>query len=116
MGRAALLSWLVTEVSVVGAAASDSEASRSVVYDGTNYTELTDHTGQPGFVPDVGSIATVSSFGEDDLGNLYVVDLGGGEVFLIPEPGAVSMQLAGAGLIAALARRRTMRAATRPAA
>ena len=83
--------------------------------DGHNYTELTDHTGEPEFTPDMGTIGSVSSFGEDDVGNLYVLDLGG-EVFLIPEPGAVSMQLAGAGLIAALARRRTMRAATRPAA
>ncbi|HEX5064797.1 MAG TPA: PQQ-dependent sugar dehydrogenase, partial [Myxococcota bacterium] len=84
--------------------------------DGTNYTELTDHTGQPGFVPDMGTIATVSSFGEDDVGNLYVLDLNGGEVFLLPEPDALWMQLAGAGLTAALARRRTRRAASRPAA
>jgi glucose/arabinose dehydrogenase len=84
--------------------------------DGTNYTELTDHTGQPGFVPDVGTIGSVSSFGEDDIGNLYVLDLSGGEVFLIPEPGSVWMQLTGAGLTLALARRRRRWMASPPAA
>ncbi len=74
-------------------------------FDGTNYTELTDHTGDPDFTPDVGAIGSVSSFGEDSAGNLYVVDLGG-EVFYIPEPPAAPMQLAGVAITWALARRR----------
>jgi glucose/arabinose dehydrogenase len=72
-------------------------------FDGTNYTELTDHTGDPDFTPDVGSIGSVASFGEDGIGNLYVVDLGG-EVFYIPEPSGTLMQLAGAGMTWALSR------------
>jgi len=57
-------------------------------FDGTNYTELTDHTGDPEFTPDAGTIANVSAFGEDRDLNLYVLDLDDGEVFYIPEPSA----------------------------
>jgi hypothetical protein len=81
------------------------DGSPPSVFDGTNYTELTDHTGDPAFTPDAGSIELVSSFGEDAAGNLYVVDYGG-EVFTIPEPSVVLAELAGVGLIAALARRK----------
>jgi len=84
-------------------------------FDGTNYTELTDHTGQPAFTPDAGSLGSISSFGEDSVGNLYVLDLSDGEVFVIPEPAAGWMQLAGAAFTLALARRRSGRAASRPA-
>jgi hypothetical protein len=91
------------------------DGSPPSAFDGTNYTGLTDHTGQPEFTPDVGGIASVSSFGEDDAGNLYVLDLFGGEVFVIPEPAAASLQLAGAAFTLALGRRRWRRA-SRPAA
>jgi glucose/arabinose dehydrogenase len=83
------------------------DGSHPSTFDGTNYTELTDHTGMPGFVPDVGTIGSVSSFGEDPVGNLYVLDLNGGEVFLIPEPPAGWLQLAGVVATLAVARRRS---------
>lgn len=57
------------------------------LHDGTNYDDLTDHSLDPDFDPDEGSIDLISSFGEDAAGNLYVMDQGG-EVFRIPEPGA----------------------------
>jgi glucose/arabinose dehydrogenase len=77
------------------------DGSDPSLFDGTNYTDLTDHSGDPRFIPDAGTIASVSSFGEDDVGNLYVLDLADGEVFFIPEPSAVYLQLAGvAGLLA----------------
>jgi glucose/arabinose dehydrogenase len=79
------------------------DGSHPSSFDGTNYTELTDHTGAPGLVPDVGTIGSVSSFGEDPIGNLYVLDLGGGEVFFVPEPPAALLQLAGAAATLALA-------------
>jgi glucose/arabinose dehydrogenase len=89
------------------------DGSAPATFDGHNYTELTDHTGEPELTPDQGTIDSVSSFGEDNAGNLYVVDLDG-DVFFVPEPGAVSMQLGGAALTFALARRR--RSPDRPAA
>lgn len=47
-------------------------------YDGTSLTGFAARTSQ--LVPDVGTIDLISSFGEDTLGNLYIVDLDG-EVF-----------------------------------
>ncbi|MCP4200994.1 MAG: PQQ-dependent sugar dehydrogenase [bacterium] len=44
---------------------------------------LTDRT--TAFVPDVGSINQIVSFGEDGFGNLYIVDLGG-EIFRVDGP------------------------------
>jgi glucose/arabinose dehydrogenase len=82
------------------------DGSDPSLFDGTNYTDLTDHSGDPRFIPDVGTIASVSSFGEDDAGNLYVLDLNDGEVFFIPEPSAVCLQLAGVAGLLALARMR----------
>lgn len=53
----------------------------SFKYDGTAKAGFTEHTGMP---TDVGTINSISSFGEDAQGRLYVVDRGG-EVFrLIP--------------------------------
>jgi glucose/arabinose dehydrogenase len=49
-------------------------------FDGMNKTEFMNRTTQ--LSPDVGSIGSISSFGEDAAGNLYIVDLGG-EVFKI---------------------------------
>jgi glucose/arabinose dehydrogenase len=73
-------------------------------FDGTNYTDLTDHSSDPRFTPDLGSIGSISSFGEDAGGNLYVLDLFGGEVFLVPEPGGMTSRMAGLLCVAALAR------------
>lgn len=56
------------------------DGSAPSTFDGTNYTDFTDWTAA--LVPPVGSIDNISSFGEDLLGNLYVVDLGG-EVFRV---------------------------------
>lgn len=39
------------------------------------------------FTPDLGTITSVSSFGQDEDGNLYVVDYAGGSVFVVePKP------------------------------
>ncbi len=62
------------------------DGSDPSTFDGTNYTQLTDHGSDPLYLPDQGEIASVSSFGEDDEGNLYVLDLFGGEIFRVPEP------------------------------
>ena len=71
-------------------------------FDGSNYTELTDHTGDPRFTPDLGSFGAISSFGEDDRGNLYLLDLYDGEVFQLPEPNRAQLQAAGILLLLAL--------------
>ena len=77
-------------------------------HNGTTMTELTEWTGQ---IPtDVGSIGLISSFGEDALGRLYVVDLGG-EVFRltpVPEPSA-ALLIAAAAAAGLLRRRRRRR-------
>ena len=78
-------------------------------FDGTNYTELTDHTGDPSFTPDAGSIDFVAGFGEDAAGNLYVLDLSGGEIFFVPEPPAAWTHPALLLATWALARRRRPR-------
>jgi glucose/arabinose dehydrogenase len=74
-------------------------------FDGTNYTELTDHTGEALFTPDVGTIDSVSSFGEDPDGDLYVLDLDG-DVFYLPEPSALAMQLVAVAATCVLGRKR----------
>ncbi len=71
--------------------------------DGNDYSDLTDHSGDPDFTPDVGAFSLISSFGEDDAGNLYIVDLDG-EIFLLPEPAPALMP--GVGFAALLALRR----------
>lgn len=54
----------------------------SFVWDGANgTTDSTDWTTE--FDPPVGGIGGVSSFGEDAYGELYICDLGGGEVFKV---------------------------------
>ncbi|NRA08865.1 MAG: hypothetical protein HRU02_11965, partial [Myxococcales bacterium] len=47
----------------------------------------------------------VSSFGEDDLGNLYLLDLNDGEVFQLPEPAGPLSLAVGALLLLGLRRR-----------
>jgi len=66
------------------------DGSAPGAFDGTNYTELTEHRFDPRFVPDVGTIAAISSFGEDAAGRLYVLDYADGDVFAVPEPGGAS--------------------------
>ena len=54
-------------------------------YDGTTKTNFTDRTAE--MAPGVGAISSISSFAEDGLGNLYILDLFGGELFkILPEP------------------------------
>lgn len=54
-------------------------------YDGVTKSGFANRTAE--LTPDVGAIGTVSSFAEDALGNLYVIDLTGGEIFkILPEP------------------------------
>lgn len=66
------------------------DGSSPATFDGTNYTSLVDHSLDPAFTPDVGTIGSISSFGEDADGNLYVLDRADGEVFLLPEPGGAA--------------------------
>ena len=54
----------------------------SLEHDGTNVTEFLTWTGQ--FTPTDASIDAISSFGEDGLGNLYIVDYVG-EIFQVVE-------------------------------
>jgi glucose/arabinose dehydrogenase len=56
-------------------------------YDGANKTEFLNRT--PQLLPSAGTINEISSFGEDNAGNLYILDLGsndgvnGGEIYRI---------------------------------
>ncbi len=56
------------------------DGSAPSTHNGTNYTSFTDWT--VALDPAVGTINSISSFGEDNAGNLYIVDLGG-EVFRV---------------------------------
>jgi glucose/arabinose dehydrogenase len=73
-------------------------------HDGTNYTGFQEWTST--LAPGGGlSIDSIASFGEDALGNLYIVDRGG-EVFrIVPEPGALSLLSISALLLARRRRR-----------
>jgi glucose/arabinose dehydrogenase len=52
-------------------------------YDGVSVTEFTNRTAE--LTPDIGVIGSISSFGTDALGEIYICDLGG-EVFkILPE-------------------------------
>jgi len=87
--------------------------SSPATFNGRNYSSLVDHGNDPDFLPDEGQIGAISSFGEDTDGNLYVLNHGDGEVFLLPEPdGAWAHSAILIGAIA-LARLRAPRA--RPA-
>jgi glucose/arabinose dehydrogenase len=64
------------------------DGSAPSAFDGTNYDELADRTAEldpPGPL----AINSISSFGEDASGNLYIVDLGG-EVFRIVGDGVTT--------------------------
>lgn len=55
-------------------------------YDGAVVSEFAERTSE--LVADVGSVGSISSFGEDAYGELYVCDLYGGEVFkIVPSAG-----------------------------
>lgn len=58
------------------------------------------------FRPDVGSIGNISSFGEDNLGNLYVLDFGGEVFAATPEPSAGVYGIVGLFSVFLLARSR----------
>jgi len=88
------------------------DGSAPIAFDGSNVFELTDHTGDPAFTPDVGSFNSIASFGEDAVGNLYVLDLDG-DVFYIPEPPATMMLLVGVAATWTLGRWRMARARAR---
>jgi glucose/arabinose dehydrogenase len=70
--------------------------------------DVIEHTGA---IPaDVGSIARVSAIAEDAAGELYFVDLNGGEVFrLVPEPGPGAGAIGAATALALAARLRHRR-------
>ncbi len=59
-------------------------------------------------VPDQGSIESIVAIGEDDAGELYIVDLGG-EIFRVPEPGASATAAAALTALLTLGRRRRPR-------
>jgi hypothetical protein len=73
------------------------DGSAQSAHDGTNFADLNDHSLDPAFDPDVGTIDAVSSFGEDDLGNVYILDYIDGELYRLPEP-AWPLGLAAGGL------------------
>jgi glucose/arabinose dehydrogenase len=85
---------------------------RSLNWDGSQVSDVQDMT-EP-WLAGLGS-ARVSSFGTDRFGQLYLTDLTGGRVLAlastVPEPGSLGLALAGAGLLAAQARRQRRRKA-----
>ena len=80
--------------------------SAPATFNGKNYTSLVDHGGDPAYAPDTGTISSISSFGEDSDGNLYVLDLNDGEIFVVPEPSGALALWAGVGATALLGGRR----------
>jgi glucose/arabinose dehydrogenase len=78
------------------------DGTAPILANGTNFTGLTDHSLDPMFTPDVGTIGSIASFGEDAAGNLYIVDLEG-EVFRLPEPAGALPLAVGLALVATLA-------------
>ena len=74
---------------------------------GGGVTELTDRTAE--LISPTGISGSITSFGEDGFGNIYLVSFDGGKVGMItaiPEPAAWAMMLAGMALISVCARRR----------
>ncbi len=66
------------------------DKSSMATFDGTNYTRFSDWTDI--IETDQGSVGNVSSFGEDEEGNLYIVDYDG-EIFRIDSAEFVSCDL-----------------------
>lgn len=75
-------------------------------FTGSGITELTDRTAE--LLSPTGISGSISSFGEDGFGNLYLVSLNGqvGMITAIPEPKAYAMTLAGMVLVTLFVRRR----------
>ncbi len=71
------------------------DGSDPSTHNGTNYTNFVNRTAS--FRPDVGNIASIASFGEDNQGNLYLVDIGGGEIFQLMPFELEAIQLSGGG-------------------
>ena len=78
------------------------DGSDPSLHDGTNFSGLTDHSTDPDYAPDQGSIDAVSSFGEDAWGDVYILDYLDGEIFVLPEPGRAAALACGVALLAAL--------------
>jgi|SRR5690606_2531711 len=57
------------------------------------------------------ALGPISSFGEDGLGRLYAVGIGGTVVAIVPEPSSVALVLAGAGALLLARRAQTRRRA-----
>ena len=84
-----------------------------VQHDGTNFTDFQIHDDDPAFVPNEGTFESLSSFGVDGRGNLYIVKLGArdgfavlantGEIFRVPEPERWALQLAALAMLTATA-------------
>jgi glucose/arabinose dehydrogenase len=89
------------------------DGSDPALFDGTNYTDLTNHAFDPRFTPDVGAIGRVSSFGEDREGALYVLDLSDGEVFVVPEASTLGQALVALATVGGVIRLRSGRPASR---
>ncbi|MEP7072894.1 MAG: PEP-CTERM sorting domain-containing protein [Nitrosospira sp.] len=75
-------------------------------FTGSGITERTDRTAE--LLSPTGISGSISSFGEDGFGNLYLVSLNGqvGMITAIPEPKAYAMMLAGMVLVTLFVRRR----------
>lgn len=75
-------------------------------FTGSGITELTDRTAE--LLSPNGISGSISSFGEDGFGNMYLVSLNGqiGLITAIPEPKTYAMLLAGMILVALFVRRR----------
>ena len=78
------------------------DGSAPSTHDGTNYVDLIDHELDPAFDPDVGTINSIASFGEDAAANLYVIGLDG-EVFRVPEPDTAAQMATALGIILVVA-------------
>jgi glucose/arabinose dehydrogenase len=75
-------------------------------YTGSGITDLTDRTAE--LLSPTGISGSISSFGEDSSGNLYLVSLNGqvGMITAVPEPEGWAMMLAGMAVVTAWVRRR----------
>src|SRR5262249_17194343 len=59
------------------------DGSAPAAFDGSNVVEFTDWSSLPSFLPQSGTIASISTFGSDAAGNVYFANLYDGEIFAI---------------------------------